>query len=132
MNFRRILMGMCTGAFAGFGVFTIWPSSLARWNWLGGWLAAGIIITTGWLVNHYAGGLPNKEGGAWVDMALSIWLSALLGGTVVLDPVNGLIRGAYGIFHGANLGGAFLTIILQLIGATIAGYFLYAARRSDA
>nr|PZN01966.1 MAG: hypothetical protein DIU66_10615 [Bacillota bacterium] len=130
MNLRRILMGMCTGAFAGFGVFTIWPSSLARWNWLGGWLAAGIIITTGWLVNHYAGAMPNKDG-AWVDMALAIWLSALLGGNVVLDPVEGLVRGAYGLLHGANLGGALITIFLQLIGATMAGYLLYAARRSD-
>ncbi|TYP55464.1 hypothetical protein LZ11_01179 [Thermosediminibacter litoriperuensis] len=34
MSLRRILAGMCTGAFVGFGVFTIWPSCLARWNWL--------------------------------------------------------------------------------------------------
>lgn len=46
MNWNRIFLGACTGAFAGYGVFTIWPSALARWNWLGGWLAAGIIITT--------------------------------------------------------------------------------------
>ncbi|NPV45163.1 MAG: hypothetical protein HPY70_14515 [Firmicutes bacterium] len=131
MDLRRIFTGMCTGAFVGFGVFTIWPSSLARWNWLGGWLAAGIIITTGWLVNHYASGMPNRGNGAWVDMALPIWLSALLGGTVILDPVNGLVRGAYGIFHGANVGAALMTIFLQLVGATLAGYLLYTKRRSD-
>jgi hypothetical protein len=125
-----MLPGILTGAFAGFGVFTIWPSSLARWNWLGGWLAAGIIITTAWLVNHYAGSMPNK--GAWVDMALAIWLSALLGGSVILDPSKGLVRGGYGILHGANLGAALMTIVLQLIGATIAGYLLYVMRRSDA
>ncbi len=132
MNFNKILIGMCAGAFAGFGVFTIWPSSLARWNWLGGWLAAGIIITSAWLINHYVGAMPNKGNYAWIDMALSIWLAALLGGLVVLDPVEGLQRAAYGLLHGANLGGALLTILFQLVGATIAGYFLYYLRRNDA
>ncbi|MDI3482044.1 MAG: hypothetical protein PWQ97_1699 [Tepidanaerobacteraceae bacterium] len=131
MNWNRIFLGACTGAFAGYGVFTIWPSALARWNWLGGWLAAGIIITTGWLVNHYLNAMPNKSDGAWVDMALPIWLSSFLGGNVMLTVDKGLVRAAYGMFHGANIGGAFPTIILELVGATIGGFLLYKYRRSD-
>ncbi|MDN5331469.1 MAG: hypothetical protein PWP45_694 [Tepidanaerobacteraceae bacterium] len=131
MNFIKIIVGTITSAFAGYGVFTIWPSALARWNWLGGWLAAGIIITTGWWVNHYMNAIPNEDDGAWVDMGLAIWLSALLGGSVMLSLDNGLVRSGYGIYHGASIGPALTTIILQLIGATVAGYLLYQIRKGD-
>lgn len=131
MNLVKTLVGIITSAFVGFGVFTIWPSALERWNWLGGWLAAGIIITTGWWVNHYMNAIPNDNDGAWVDMGLAVWLSSLLGGNVILSTNGELIRGAYGIFHGANIGAALVTIIIQLIGATVAGYLIYQIRRSD-
>lgn len=132
MKLSRILIGAITGAFAGYGVFTIWPSALAHWHWLGGWLAAGLIITTAWWLNHYVNAFPNDPDGAWVDMALAIWLSSLLGGNIQLKTNGELVRASYGLYHGISIGPALVTIVLELIGATIAGYLLHLFRRSDA
>ncbi|HIP75530.1 MAG TPA: hypothetical protein EYH13_05310 [Thermococcus paralvinellae] len=132
MKFGKILTGIMAGAIAGVGVFTIWPSMLSLIPWFGGFIAAGIIITTAFLLNHYVSAFPNEEKTAWVDMALSIWLSALLGGIVGYSAqAGGIVRVANGIFNGANILGAIPTIVLEIIGASIGGYLIVAFERSQ-
>ncbi len=124
-----MLPGILAGAIAGVGVFTIWPSCLNILPWLGGFIAAGIIITTAFLLNHYCEAFPNEE--AWIDMAFPIWLSALFGGIVGYSAeAGGLVRVANGLFHGGDLMGAIPTIVLELIGATIGGYLIVLMERA--
>lgn len=121
---KRILSGAFAGAFAGIGVFVIWPSILYHLNWWGGFFAAGTIIPIAWYINHACEALPNHPEGSWVDMALPIGLVAIFGGLVQVTP-DGPVRVAQGLFTGANLGASLGTLFFQFIGACLGGVLAY-------
>ncbi|WP_029165178.1 Lin0368 family putative glycerol transporter subunit [Aminiphilus circumscriptus] len=131
---KRIIVGAFGGAFAGVGVFVIWPSVLYHLNWWGGFFAAGTIIPIAWFINHFCGAIPNDPEGSWVDMAFPIGLSAVFGGIVQVTK-DGPVRAAHGIFTGGNPLPSMQTLAVQFVGACIGGllaYWLLSAGKKEA
>lgn len=88
-------------------IHLLWGRLVEQHGVLGGYLAAGLIVGSMWVLNHGLGMIA-QSGEAWVDMALAAGMGAL----VISKVKGGRIRTAL-----PNLGAA-------LLGALISGALL--------
>jgi hypothetical protein len=52
--------------------FSIWPVLWQTFGVMGGYMAAVLVVTVAWYLNHRCGLMYNAPGAAWVDMAWGI------------------------------------------------------------
>jgi hypothetical protein len=84
----------------------LWGKMIEAWGPIGGWMAAGFIVGTMWMLNHGVGLIVQK--GAWVDMA---WAAGV-----------GLFAAA--VVAGDNLSKGLTNVIMAIIGGTLGGFIL--------
>ena len=92
----------------------------ARRGPIGGWMAAGFIVGSVWMINHVlpgvgfgtemttASGLIWQSGDAWIDMAWAAGIGLWIGSTV----------------RGASLGRSLPTLIAAVLGGIFGGVIL--------
>lgn len=59
-------------AICGALVFAIWPEMWKSYGIMGGWLAATILISICWYMNHWLGIIDNPQGKIWVDQGWAV------------------------------------------------------------
>ncbi|MBP3040903.1 hypothetical protein J9303_15555 [Bacillaceae bacterium Marseille-Q3522] len=103
MKFLRGVIGYCI---AGMLVMSVWGPLSGDYGILGGYIAAFIIISPMWFMNHYVGLINNENESAWVDMALGIAICGTMrdtfmnGGDVLVDSLPTLSFVAIGAIVG--------------------------------
>ena len=60
------------GAICGALAFGIWPEMWKSYGIMGGWLAAAIVISICWYMNHWIGMIWNEPGRIWVDQGWAV------------------------------------------------------------
>lgn len=124
MTLTQALTTMFGGFMFPFLVSLLWDRMVDSWGPIGGWMAAGFIVGSIWMVNHAlpgvgfgteqttVSGLIVQSGDAWIDMAWAAGIGLWIGSTV-----NGKSLGkSLPTVFAAVLGGAFGGIMLGLIG----------------
>ena len=111
----KYLSSFVGAAILGALVFGIWPEMWKSYGIMGGWLAATILVSIGWYMNHRLEVIDNPPGQAWVDMGWAVG-SAGVGW--------GLVR----FYPDAELHKALPTLICCLIGGGLAGVFAQAVK----
>lgn len=89
MNYTKTIIGT---AIAGIFVMSVWGVFVQKYDLVGGWFAALVIIGTLWFLNHYVGIIDNPEGGAWVDMALGIGVAGTMRDVFLAGSVTPLVQ----------------------------------------
>lgn len=107
-----------------FLVTLVWGRMVKNWGAIGGWMAAGFIVGSVWMVNHALpgvgfsteqttmSGLIVQSGDAWIDMAWAAGIGLLIGGTVRGNKLSKSLP----TLVAAILGGVFGGVMLGLIG----------------
>ncbi|MEI7667611.1 MAG: hypothetical protein WCI62_01275 [Erysipelotrichaceae bacterium] len=95
------------GAKVGIGAFSIF----------GGWIAAFVIISPMWFMNHFLGMIPNTSEASFVDQGLGIALTGIF---------RDIFRSTAGVDTFLS---SVPTIILVCIGAAIGGYLAFIVRK---
>jgi hypothetical protein len=72
--------------------FSIWPVLWQTFGVMGGYLAAVLVVTVMWYLNHRCGLMYNPPGAAWVDMAWGIAIGGVVWALVRRDFDVGLAR----------------------------------------
>lgn len=100
-------------AICGALVFGIWPEMWKSYGIMGGWLAATIVISITWFMNHWLGTIRNPDGRIWVDQGWAVGSSGTAWAVVRF---------------GADFVEAMPTLILCLIGGALGGIAAAAAK----
>ena len=58
-------------------VFGIWPEMWKSYGIFGGWVAAAVLVSIGWYMNHRLEVIDNPSGEAWVDMGWAVGASGI-------------------------------------------------------
>lgn len=95
------------GAAVGVGAFSIF----------GGWIAAFVIISPMWFMNHFLGMIPNTADASFVDQGLGIALVGIF---------RDIFRSTAGV---DTFMSSVPTILLVVVGAAIGGYLAFIVRR---
>jgi hypothetical protein len=74
-------------AICGALVFAIWPEMWKSYGIMGGWLAATILISIAWYMNHWLGVIHNPDGRIWVDQGFAVCSAGIAWGIVRFDAV---------------------------------------------
>jgi len=74
-------------AICGALVFGIWPEMWKTYGIMGGWLAATIIISIAWYMNHWLGVIYNPGGKIWADQGLAVAAAGVTWAVVRFDAV---------------------------------------------
>ncbi len=103
MKYLSTLIG---SAIVGALVFGIWPEMWKSYGIAGGWLAAVMLISIAWFMNHWLGIIHNPSGKIWVDQGWPIaaagvaWAMVRFGaqpsqavGTVLCIALGGALGG---------------------------------------
>ena len=93
-------------AICGALVFGIWPEMWKSYGIMGGWLAATILVSISWYMNHWLGTIKNPSGKIWVDQGWAICAAGI---------AWGMVR------FGAQFVQCLPTLICCLIGGVLAG-----------
>lgn len=103
-----------------FLIILVWGRMVRAWGPIGGWMAAGFIVGSVWMINHAlpgvgfgtemttASGLIWQTGDAWIDMAWAAGIGLWIGSTV----------------RGASLGRSLPTLIAAVLGGIFGGVIL--------
>ncbi len=59
-------------AICGALVFALWPVMWKSYGIMGGWLAAAVLISISWYMNHWLGIIHNPEGKIWIDQGWAV------------------------------------------------------------
>ena len=68
----RLFSTVIGSAICGALVFAIWPEMWKSYGIMGGWLAATILISISWYMNHWLGVIYNPDGKIWVDQGFAV------------------------------------------------------------
>lgn len=124
MTFPEAITTMFGAFMFPFVIVLLWGRMVKHWGALGGWMAAGFIVGTIWMVNHAlpgvgfgtgqttVSGLIVQSGDAWIDMAWAAGIGLLIGSTVRGKKLSKALP----TIAAAVLGGAFGGFMLGLIG----------------
>lgn len=72
MKVGRGLGTVIGSAICGALVFGIWPEMWKSYGIMGGWLAAAILISIAWFMNHWLGVIENPDGKIWLDQGWAV------------------------------------------------------------
>ncbi len=78
---------MIGSAICGALVFAIWPEMWKTYGIMGGWLAATILISISWYMNHWLGVIDNPEGKIWVDQGFAVCSAGIAWAIVRFDAI---------------------------------------------
>jgi hypothetical protein len=104
-------------AICGALVFGIWPEMWKSYGIMGGWLAATILISIAWFMNHWLGVITNSDGRMWIDQGWAVGSAGVAWAIVRFYP-------------GVNLVDCLPALILCLIGGALAGVAAVAVKKS--
>lgn len=104
MIFLRNCLGYCI---AGLIANSVWAGFITSYGIGGGYAAAIIIIGPLWFMNHYTGLIYQKKDEIFIDMALSIGISAIIR-DLLLKGTDSFV-------------GSLPTLLLVILGAIMAG-----------
>ncbi len=93
-------------AICGALVFAIWPEMWKSYGIMGGWLAAAVLISIAWYMNHWSGIIYNPDGKIWVDQGWAVGSAGV---------AWAMVR------FGAKFHECIPTLVLCLIGGALAG-----------
>jgi hypothetical protein len=82
-HFSTIIGSAICGAL----VFAIWPEMWKSYGIMGGWLAATILISIAWYMNHWLGVIDNPCGKIWVDQGFAVCSAGIAWAIVRFDAV---------------------------------------------
>ena len=85
MNWKRHFSTAIGGAICGAACFAVWPELWKSYGFMGGFMAATIIISIMWYFNHGLGVVENPNGKIWVDQGFAISAAGIVWGVVRLD-----------------------------------------------
>ena len=102
-------------AICGALVFGIWPEMWKSYGIMGGWLAATILISIAWFMNHWLGVITNSDGRMWIDQGWCVGSAGV---------AWAMVR------FGANFAECIPTLVLCLIGGGLAGIAAAAVKKS--
>ena len=105
-------------AICGALVFGIWPEMWKSYGIMGGWLAATVLISIAWFMNHWLGVITNSDGRMWIDQGWAVGSAGVAWGIVRFGG------GLSDFFKCAP------TLILCLIGGALAGLAAAAVKKS--
>ncbi|EIW19425.1 MULTISPECIES: Lin0368 family putative glycerol transporter subunit [Pelosinus] len=114
MNYVRTIIGT---AVAGIFVMSVWGAFVQKYDLVGGWFAAFIIIGTLWFLNHHVGMIDNQEGGAWIDMALGIGVAGTMRDIFIAGSITPLVE-------------SLPTLILVILGGITGGIVAAVCQKS--
>lgn len=104
LKFIKAVLGFMI---AGMFVMSVWDAIAYEHGILGGYFASIIIIGPMWYLNHRLGLIDNKNGVAFVDMALGIGIA-------------GIARDVF-MKGTSEMSDSFLTFVLVIFGGVLAG-----------
>ena len=107
MEIKEIIKTLLGAAIFPFVVRLLWDEIVKNFGPLGGWIAAGLIVGTMWLLNHGLG-LIVQSGKVWIDMALAVATGVLVATT--LEGNN--IKESIPTLMGCCIGGIIAGIVL--------------------
>lgn len=91
-----------------FLIILLWGRMVKLWGALGGWLAAGAIVGTIWVINHgIKSHLIHQTGSVWIDMAWSAAIGVFtasvvsggkIGKSVVVNIIAAVVGGIIAAF----------------------------------
>ncbi|MBC5626682.1 hypothetical protein H8S10_14610 [Clostridium sp. NSJ-49] len=90
-----------------FIVRLVWDELVKIFGPLGGWISAGLIVGTMWILNHHLG-LINQSGEVWIDMALAVASGVFI--ATALESRN--IKKSLPVLLGCCIGGVLAGIVL--------------------
>ncbi len=101
-------------AICGALVFGIWPEMWKSYGIMGGWLAATVLISIAWFMNHWLGVIRNPDGRIWVDQGWAVGSAGV---------AWAMVR------FGADFARCLPTLVLCLIGGLLAGWAATAVKK---
>lgn len=93
-----------------FIVRLVWDELVKIFGALGGWISAGLIVGSMWMINHHLG-LINQSGEIWIDMALAVAFGVFF--ATALE--GGKIKKSLPVLLGCCLGGILAGIVLAIL-----------------
>ena len=72
-------------AICGAACFAVWPEMWKSYGIMGGWLAAAILISIMWYMNHWLGVIENPDGKIWVDQGFAVCSAGIAWAVVRFD-----------------------------------------------
>lgn len=112
----KYLSTVIGSAICGALVFGIWPEMWKSYGIMGGWLAAAILISIAWFMNHWLGIIHNPAGKIWADQGWAVGAAGI---------AWGMVR------FGASFTGSIPTLICCLIGGGLAGVAAVAVSKGN-
>ena len=104
-------------AICGALVFGIWPEMWKSYGIMGGWLAATILISIAWFMNHWLGVITNSDGRMWIDQGWAVGSAGVAWAIVRFYPDKLLVD-------------CLPVLGLCLIGGGLAGVAAFAVKKS--
>lgn len=104
-------------AICGALVFGIWPEMWKSYGIMGGWLAATILISIAWFMNHWLGVITNSDGRMWIDQGWAVGSAGVAWAIVRFYPHQSFVK-------------CLPALILCLIGGALAGIVAVAVKKS--
>ena len=83
----RLFSSFIGSAICGALVFAIWPEMWKSYGIMGGWLAATILISIAWYMNHWLGVIDNPGGKIWVDQGFAVCSAGIAWAIVRFEAV---------------------------------------------
>ena len=105
----KLLATFIGSAVCGALVFGIWPEMWKSYGIMGGWLAATIVISVTWYMNHWLGIISNPDGTIWIDQGWAVGTSGVAWAMVRFYP-------------GAKFIECVPTLCCCLVGGALAGF----------
>ncbi|KUK14324.1 MAG: hypothetical protein PWQ34_64 [Caldanaerobacter sp.] len=98
MKYESIITAFVAGFIFSFLIELLWHEMVRLWGPLGGWIGAGFIVGTVWIVNHGLNLIPQM--GPWVDMTwglcAGLFTASMLRGGKFKKAVPHLVGGILG------------------------------------
>ena len=107
MKYTPTIIG---SAVCGALVFGIWPEMWKSYGIIGGWVAATILISIAWYMNHWLGIISNPKGKFWIDQGWAI-------GAAGIAWALTRFQGDFAAFKSC-----LPTLVLCVIGGALAGW----------
>ena len=95
----RLVSSFIGSAICGALGFGIWPEMWKSYGIMGGWLAATILISIAWYMNHWLGVIDNPSGKIWVDQGFAVCSAGIAWAVVRFEA------GAFAVFADVDLPG---------------------------
>lgn len=98
MKYECIITAFVAGFIFPFLIELLWHEMVRLWGPMGGWIGAGFIVGTVWIVNHGLNLIPQM--GPWVDMTwglcAGLFTASMLRGGKFKKAVPHLVGGILG------------------------------------